>query len=136
MDLWLTLLESFYTNLYEDPTFSGGAKNYVPLQRVVIWLLSDGKIQQLPRNDQNSIIVMLAPIYPIAVKNVVGSRENLDKIQVTLNTDIAQMWNSLPDADKEIVRKISDEAMRLINMKHNSNMTNLLPPLKIAESIA
>jgi hypothetical protein len=136
MDLWFTLIESFYINLYEDPNYSGGAKNYVPVQRMIIWLLSDGRIKELPSEDQITIVKTIAPIYPIAVKNIVGSRENLDKLQVNFNTDIAKMWNSLPDIDKETVNKIRDEIMSIINHKYNTNMSNLLPPLKVAESIA
>jgi hypothetical protein len=109
-DLKLFLLEALLLELEV-----GGAKNYIPVQLLVLFLASNlTDIKNLNISDIKDI----ATAYPIAVSQTVGDRTNLDTLHVPplnmQNKDkVPEIWNSLPDNEKEVIKNIYNHVLSI-----------------------
>lgn len=106
-ELKMIFLESFLGIL--EKQYVGGAKNYMPVQFLVFFLVSNGNIPSLSVQNIRNI----GAIYPEALMTVLGSKENVDTMDVptlvpTKMDNMRQAWESMKVEDKEKITQIAD----------------------------
>lgn len=110
---WL-LLEGYLSHLFELNVV-GGSVNYLPIQLLVMFLISDGNITSLTPE----LFKKIGEAYPIAVDKVVGERHNLDSIEVPQiklqdKNRLSEIWASLPEESKQKIHGIFYNVKQLI----------------------
>lgn len=105
-DIKYQIIEGYLSQL-EELTFPGGAKNYMPIQFLVMFLFGGNPITKL----SPELFQKISFEYPKAVHQVLGNRENLDSIAVppfgpAYKNNLSDIWNSVPDEEKSKINAI------------------------------
>jgi len=111
---WM-IIEGYLSHLSELNAV-GGAVNYMPIQFLVMHLVSGGNIMSLTPE----LFRKIGEAYPSAVEIVVGDRKNLDNInipQINLKNDrnrLGDIWSALPEESKEKIHGIFYNVKQMI----------------------
>jgi hypothetical protein len=106
-----SIIEGYLSKLFELGV--GGSTNYMPIQLLIMSLLSNGNVAELTKNFST-----LGKAYEVAVHQVVGDRKNLDILNIPVEVDTKRMMqtfqkapeivSNLPEKEKSIIIAIKD----------------------------
>lgn len=116
--LYFFLLEGF---LLEYIGGSGKSKNYMPIQLLIMFLISKSSGIDMKKLGTN-VFGEIGKAYPIAVAQTIGDDANLDKINVPPQSMMSlpkmpEIYNSLENNDKIIINNIRDKVISILNTK-------------------
>jgi hypothetical protein len=111
---WM-LFEGYLSHMFELNVV-GGAVNYMPVQLLVMHLISGGNITSLTPD----LFKKIGEAFPRAVDSIFGNRKNLDTFevpQINLRVDrdrLGEIWNNLPEESKQKVHSIFYNVKQMI----------------------
>jgi hypothetical protein len=113
-DIRWMLLEGYLSHLFELNVV-GGSINYMPVQLLVMFLISGGNITSLTPD----LFKKIGEAYPIAIEKIFGDRKYLDTIEVPQiklqdKGRLPEIWASLPDESKQKIHGIFYNVKQMI----------------------
>jgi hypothetical protein len=114
-DFMWHMYEGYLSQVLSELNFPGGAKNYLPVQLMVLFLFAHGD----PTRMSPAEFLKVAKAFPNAVEQIMGSREALDTLNVPQMTPadksrFPQIWESVEPAAKEKIISIYNAVKQMV----------------------
>jgi hypothetical protein len=113
-DIRWMLLEGYLSHMFELNAV-GGSVNYMPVQLLVMFLMSGGNIMSLTPE----LFRKIGEAYPKAIEAIFGDRQNLDTIEVPQiklqdKDRLPEIWKNLPEESKQKIYGIFYNVKQMI----------------------